>query len=267
MLAFTDERGRVRVAFTDRIGGVSSPPYDELSLAVPAQPVDGCSVAALRPEVEENLVRVSQAVGYGRLRFMRQVHGADVAYVGEDGAGADDEASDDEGLNGAASGDPVADALLTDRPGTVLAARAADCVPVLLGDDRAGVVAAVHAGRQGLVAGVVPRAVAALRERGARRLTAWVGPHVCGRCYEVPAELRDEVAAAVPGTATETSWGTPALDLGAGVRRQLEEAAGAGVEVEVVGFEPCTVEDERFYSYRRQGAAAGRHAGLAWLAP
>ena len=255
MLAFTDERGRVRVAFTDRAGGVSSPPYDALSLAVPAQPVEGCSVEALRPEVEENLARVSRAVGGGRLHAMRQVHGADVAYVGAPDPGLD------------AGDDPVADALLTDRPVTVLTARAADCVPVLLGDGGAGVVAAAHAGRQGLVAGVVPRVVEALQERGARRLTAWIGPHVCGRCYEVPAELRDEVEAAVPGTASQTSWGTPALDLGAGVRHQLEEAARAGLEVEIVGFEPCTVEDERFYSYRRQGAAAGRQAGLAWLTP
>jgi len=256
VLAFTDERGRVAVAFTDRLGGVSSPPYAELSLAVPAQPADGCSVTALRAEVAENRARVSRAVTGGeegdRLRTMRQVHGADVVYVGP----VDDPLP---------APDPEADALLTDRPGVVLSARAADCVPVLVGDGEAGVVAAVHAGRKGLVAGVVPRAVAALRQRGARRLTAWIGPHVCGRCYEVPASLRDDVAAAVPGTGAETSWGTPALDLGAGVRRQLEGAAGRELRVEVVSFEPCTVEDERFYSYRRQGTRSGRHAGLAWL--
>ncbi len=258
MLAFTDERDRVVVAFTDRYGGVSSPPYDALSLAVPLHPVDGCSVTALRGEVAENRTRVSEAVTDGlagdRLRTMRQVHGTAVAYVD----GVEDQAPGD---------DPEADALLTDRPGVVLAARAADCVPVLLGDGPAGVVAAVHAGRQGLAAGVVPRALAALEARGARRLTAWIGPHVCGRCYEVPAALRDEVAAAVPGTAAETSWGTPALDLGAGVRRQLDDAAHRGLQVEVVGFELCTVEDPRFYSYRRQGAASGRQAGLVWLRP
>ena len=257
MLAFTDERGRVAVAFTDRSGGVSSPPYDELSLAVPAEPADGLTVEQLRAEVVENEVRVLRALGApdGRLRSMRQVHGADVAHVGHG-----------DGRSGAADDVPVADALLTDERGTVLSARAADCVPVLLGDDRAGVVAAVHAGRVGLVAGVVPQALAALRTRGARRVTAWVGPHVCGRCYEVPAALRDEVAAAVPGTASETSWGTPALDLGAGVHAQLA-AAVPGLEVEVVGHEVCTVEDPRYYSHRRDGTAAGRHAGLVWLRP
>jgi polyphenol oxidase len=252
VLAFTDERGRVAVAFTDRSGGVSSPPYAELSLSVPVQPVDGCSVAVLGDEVAENRRRVSRAVtgeDGDRLRTMRQVHGAEVAYVGAVG-----------------DPDPEADALITDSPGAVLAARAADCVPVLLGDPAAGVVAAVHAGRQGLVSGVVPRAVAALCDRGVRRLTAWVGPHVCGRCYEVPAALREEVAAVVPGTRAETSWGTPSLDLGAGVRRQLADAARE-LPVEVVAFEPCTVEDDRFYSHRRDGAASGRHAGLVWLRP
>lgn len=258
MLAFTDERGRVAVAFTDRSGGVSSPPYAELSLSVPVRPVDGCDLSVLAAEVAENRERVSHAVtgevGRDRVRTMRQVHGGDVAYVGP------------VPVQGRAGEDPEADALLTDQPGPVLAARAADCVPVLLGDPTAGVVGAVHAGRQGLLAQVVPRAVAALRERGARRLTAWIGPHVCGRCYEVPATMRDEVAAAVPGTGSETGWGTPSLDLGAGVRRQLEDAARDAL-VEVVAFEPCTVEDERFYSHRRQGAASGRHGGLVWLRP
>ena len=254
MLAFTDERGRVAVAFTDRSGGVSSPPYAELSLAVPVAPVSGSSLPALHDEVAENVDRVLRALGAtpGSLRSMRQVHGAEVAYVAAGPAPAEQ---------------PVADALVTDRPGTVLSARAADCVPVLLGDDEAGVVAAALAGRVGLAAGVVPAALRALRDRGARRVTAWVGPHVCGRCYEVPVALRDEVEAAVPGTASETSWGTPSLDLGAGVRRQLQDASRDGLEVEVVGPAVCTVEDERFYSYRRQGAEAGRQAGLVWLRP
>ncbi len=94
---------------------------------------------------------------------MRQVHGARVALVEDPGA------------------DPAeADALVTTRPGTALLARAADCVPVLLADPTAGIVAAVHSGRPGLAAGVVPAAVARMRDLGATDLVAWVGPHVCG---------------------------------------------------------------------------------------
>ena len=113
----------------------------------------------------------------------------------------------------------------------------ADCVPVLLADPEAGVVAAVHAGRRGLVAGVVEAAVAAMVEQGAsvERIRAAIGPAIAGQSYEVPAELQDEVAAVVPQTRATTSWGTPALDLPAGVAavlrgrgRRARHAPGAG---------------------------------------
>ena len=99
-----------------------------------------------------------------------------------------------------------------------------------------------------------------MRDLGASEITAWIGPHICGRCYEVPAAMRAEVVAALPESGAETSWGTPALDLGAGVRAQLERA---GVSVIEVGR--CTREDPELHSYRRDGAAAGRFAGLVWL--
>ena len=149
------------------------------------------------------------------------------------------------------------DGIVTDQPDVVLLVRAADCVPVLLADPVAGVLGAAHAGRPGVAAGVVPATVDAMRELGARELTAWVGPHVCGACYEVPADLQDEVAALVPATRATTSWGTPSLDLGAGVRAQLEDAG-----VTVVDVSSCTRETPDLYSYRRDGAGSGRLAGL-----
>ena len=176
--------------------------------------------------------------------LMRQVHGADVSVVDDRPPAA-----------------PECDALVTTRPGVGLLARAADCVPVLLGDADAGVVAAVHSGRHGLAAGAVPAAVARMRDLGARNLTAWLGPHVCGACYEVPAEMRDEVSAVVPEAWSTTSWDTPALDLGAGVRAQLSAAGVA----EVKGVGPCTLEDASWPSYRRDGAAATRFAGVVWM--
>ena len=123
-------------------------------------------------------------------------------------------------------------------------------------------VGAAHAGRPGLVAGIVPAAVAAMRELGAEEITAWVGPHVCGGCYEVPEQMRSDVAAAVPEAYAETSWGTPALDIGAGVRAQLTDAG-----VTTVDASRCTIEDEDLFSYRRQGTASGRLAGLVWVRP
>lgn len=202
---------------------------------------EGASTGAGR--LEADLSRLESATGVPVAR-MHQVHGCEVAHV-ED-----------------ASTVPTADALVTDVPGLALMARAADCVPVLLAAPAERLVGAVHAGREGVLRAVVPAAVEALRRRGATRLRAWVGPHVCGGCYEVPEEMRAEVAALVPETAARTTWGTPALDLGAGVRAQL---AAEDVEHEVVGG--CTLEDEGLWSHRRQGDAAGRMAGLVWVAP
>ena len=242
MFAFTDTRGKVDVAFTDRHGGVSDGPYASLNLAVNG---------AERPEdVEENLGILARALAPGRtpprLALMHQVHGADVAVV--DGAPAAEL--------------PRVDALVTRTAGVALVVRAADCVPVLLADVARGVVGAAHAGRPGLVAGVVPAALAAMRDLGAEEISAWVGPHVCGACYEVPEQMRADVAAVVPEAYAETSWGTASVDVGAGVLAQLR-AAG----VEVVDASRCTREDEDLYSYRRQGVESGRLAGVVWVQP
>jgi YfiH family protein len=175
---------------------------------------------------------------------MHQVHGADLHVV------ADDEVADHPVLD--------VDALATTRGDVALMARAADCVPLLLASPE-GAVSAVHAGRRGLALGVVPEAVRCLRELGGTRLTAWIGPHICGRCYEVPEEMREDIAAAVPATRSTTSWDTPALDLGAGVLAQLADAGVPAVEVS-----GCTREDDTLHSYRRDGSAAGRLAGVVW---
>ena len=151
-----------------------------------------------------------------RSRGCDQVHGDVVHVVDSPPDGPTDEV-------------PVADALVTTRRGVGLMVRVADCVPVLLADPVAGVVGAVHAGRLGVTLDVVSRAVERMRALGAEQVRAWIGPHVCGRCYEVPEAMRSEVAAVVPATMSETSWGTPALDLGAGVAAQL---AAAGVPVD-----------------------------------
>jgi copper oxidase (laccase) domain-containing protein len=119
------------------------------------------------------------------------------------------------------------------------------------------VIGAAHAGRKGVAAGVVGACVERMEDLGARRITALVGPHICGRCYEVPAELQQEVADLEPATASTTSWGTPGLDIGAGVIAQLERL---GVQVQDTAR--CTLESDDLYSHRRDGARAGRFAGL-----
>lgn len=183
-----------------------------------------------------------------RLARMDQVHGNEVVVVGEEEPGSDALA-------------PTADALVTTGRGLGLSTRVADCVPVLIVDAAQSVVGAVHSGRPGTVLNVVGATVQRMRDLGATSLAAWVGPSVCGGCYEVPGQMREDVSAAVPGTWAETRWGTPSVDVAAGVRAQLGAAGVTQVQV-VPG---CTREDPALHSHRRDGAAAGRFAGVVWM--
>lgn len=154
-----------------------------------------------------------------------------------------------------------ADALATRSRRIGLAVRAADCIPVLVADPAAGVIGAAHAGRVGLGAGVLAKLVLAVRDLGGEHLVAWLGPHICGACYEVPADLQAGFAQAHPAAAVRTGVGTPGLDLGAAAEVQL-----AGLGCEVQRADPCTFTTASLHSYRRDGPAAGRQAGVVWLA-
>ncbi|MET9773839.1 peptidoglycan editing factor PgeF [Streptomyces sp. NPDC006367] len=241
MIGQRDTVNGAHFGFTDRWGGVSAVPYEELNLGG-AVGDDPAAVTANR-----GLAARSLGVDPARVVWMNQVHGADVAVV--DGPWEDAPV-------------PRVDAIVTAERGLALAVLTADCVPVLLADSVAGVAAAAHAGRPGLVAGVVPAAVRAMTELGAdpARITARTGPAVCGRCYEVPEDMRAEVAAAEPAAYAVTSWGTPALDVGAGVHAQLERLGVRDRAQSPV----CTRESKDHFSYRRD-RTTGRLAGYVWL--
>ena len=133
------------------------------------------------------------------------------------------------------------DALVTSTPRLALAVVTADCVPVLMADARAGVIAAVHAGRVGAQRGVVARTVEAMLGLGAQvgDISVLLGPAVSGRNYEVPAAMADEVEAALPGSRTTTSAGTPGLDLRAGIACQLRDLGVTSIDIDP----RCTVAD------------------------
>ncbi|MFE3430751.1 peptidoglycan editing factor PgeF [Streptomyces sp. NPDC059171] len=234
--------GSAHFAFTDRWGGVSAAPYGELNL--------GGAVGDDPAAVGANRERAARELGIDPelVVWMNQVHGRDVAVV--------------DGPWGTDAEIPAVDAVVTARRGLPLAVLTADCTPVLLADPVAGVVGAAHAGRPGLVAGVVPAAVEAMVALGARpsRIVARTGPAVCGRCYEVPEAMRTEVAEAVPGAWSETSWGTPAVDVTGGVHAQL---AALGV-TDRHSSSSCTLESGDHFSYRRD-RTTGRLAGYVWL--
>jgi YfiH family protein len=187
---------------------------------------------------------------------MRQVHGAQVVFVAAPTQDGPPAAGADRGTS------PIADAVFTDSPLVALGALGADCAAVLIADPEASLVGAAHAGRPGLAAGVIPALVAAMTAGGAQsdRMYAAIGPSICGRCYEVPAQMRDEVAALVPEAACVTRRQTPGLDLRAGLRSQL---AGLGVG-RTAEDGRCTAESAELFSYRRDGNT-GRCAGLIWI--
>lgn len=237
MLRHEETLGPARIALTDRLGGTSGAPFAELNL--------GGHVGDDPASVAENRRRLARRLGLAteRVLYMNQVHGAAVARVDGPWAGPV----------------PEVDGMVTREPDLALAVLVADCVPVLFADPGAGVVGVAHAGRPGLVAGVAPATVAAMRDLGAREVSAWLGPSVCGACYEVPEAMRAEVAAVVPEAWAATRQGTPAVDVAAGVEAQLR---ADGVEVRRI--DGCTLEDDRLYSYRRD-RRSGRFAGVVWL--
>lgn len=229
---------KVRRVTTTRAGGVSKPPFATFNL--------GDHVGDDPDAVTANRRRLAAAVGLGDgIVWMNQVHGVNVAVVDQAGETFD-----------------ATDGLVTTVPGLALAVVTADCVPVLMADARAGVVAAVHAGRVGAAAGIVARALTAMTDAGAHveDVSVLLGPAVSGRNYEVPEAMAAEVEEALPGSRTTTGRGTPGLDLRAGIATQLRALGVRSVDIDP----RCTVDDPNLFSHRRD-APTGRLASLIWL--
>jgi len=228
--------------FTTRRPGVSVAPYDELNL--------GGAVGDDPAAVRVNRAMVAERIGLptDRTVWMRQVHSSIVRVV--DGTERDPL--------------PECDGIVTATPRLVLGVLAADCVPILAGDAVHGVIGAAHAGRRGAADGIGGLLLDAMRRAGAdpAAVTVWLGPAICGRCYEVPPIMRDEVEGALPGSACVTDRGTAGLDLRAGLRHQFEALGVRAVKVD----SRCTRTDPDLFSHRR-GAPTGRQAGLVWRMP
>lgn len=234
-----DAADGVRVAFTSvRAGNLGTHVGD------PAQALEN------RRRLEQHL-----GVAQGSVRYLHQVHSSRVldASVTEP--------------PGPGQPDPEADAWISPNGAQPLAVMGADCPPILFAGRTGGsvVTAAAHTGRPGLLGGVLENTLRVVRaqspelcEPGA--ITAWIGPGACGRCYEIPEEMVEEIAADRPAIRSRTRWGTSALDLRAEAGHILSEAG-----VEVVDTGGCTMEDASLFSHRRtaqQGAAPGRIAGI-----
>lgn len=248
---------RVRRVTTTRAGGVSRPPFASFNLGDHVGD-DPEAVAANRHRLGASLGlrRTGSAEAGGgagdncagdNIVWMNQVHGVRIEVVDSPGESVDE-----------------TDGLVTTTPLLALAVVTADCVPVLMADARAGVVAAVHAGRVGAQRGIVVGALETMVAEGARveDVSVLLGPAVSGVNYEVPAEMAAEVERLLPGSRTTTHRGTPGLDLRAGIAAQLRTAGVTAIDVDP----RCTVADRTLFSHRRE-APTGRLASLIWLEP
>lgn len=240
-------------AFSTRLGGRSRPPFDAMNLGNP----NGCDVQDDYENVWANYRLLQAAAGCGGLELCRvhQVHGAAVVRVRRG-----------EAFDASAK----ADALVGDNPGRVLSVRVADCVPVLLATADGKVVAAVHAGWRGVIAGVVGVAVRAVTDLAgaAGPVVAAVGPCIGGDAFEVGPEVLAEFRrvfgpeAPARGRADGKGW----VDLRAAVRLQLLAAGVTADRIDTT--DRCTYRDAgEFFSHRRENGVTGRMAAIISPAP
>jgi hypothetical protein len=226
----------VRALVTTRSGGFSRAPWHSLNLGDHVGD-DPRAVVANRAQLRAELP--SDPL------WLAQVHGTRCV----------DAAQAERGVE--------ADASFTRERGLVCAVLTADCLPVLLCDERASVVAVAHAGWRGLVAGVIEATVAAMGEPGTR-LLAWLGPAIGPQAFEIGGEVRDifighDARAHEAFVAADN--GKWRCDIALLACQRL-----AALDIRrVASADYCTVAAaDRFFSYRRDGVT-GRMASLIWL--
>jgi YfiH family protein len=226
--------------FLGRTGGVSSGEYATLNL--------GQFVGDDTGAVAENLRRVRAELGRGgEFARVNQVHGAEVRVVTRDNAGER----------------PRADGMVAGEAGVMLAVFSADCVPILMRSRDGRVVAALHAGWRGVIAGIARGGVAAMIALGARaeKLSAALGPSIGPCCFEVDEDLGARFVREIAGAEQHCRAGRAGkayLDLRAILRDQLVAVGVDSREIAEVG--PCTrCASDRFFSRR---AAGGITTGL-----
>lgn len=228
----------IRAITTTRSGGVSQGVFSSMNLALHVD--DDVSA------VQANRIKLKQVLGISEPCWLKQAHGAGVV----------------DALT--ASPGVTADGSYSTHPGKVCAALTADCLPVLLCDEEGTQVAAVHAGWRGLLAGVIESAIDRLEISG-DRILAWLGPAIGPTRFEVGEEVREQfiqhhsqAAGAFKQASAQGKWLADIYQL---ARLHLESK---GV-TKIYGGGWCTFTDqERFYSYRRDGAT-GRMASLIWM--
>lgn len=225
------EPGRVRAVSTTRAAGDAQ---GELDLGR----------AGGKERLARNRAHLYAAIGKPHVQWLRQMHGTRVHHA-------------------PSVGDEVeADAVWTDVPGVAIAVTTADCIPIVIADGASDLVAVIHCGWRGAVGGVIE---ATLRELPveANDLRAWLGPAICGRCYEVGSDVYESAMTWPDGARTFSPTGVAGkwlFDLPAYAAGRLK---AAGVD-EACRSNACTFHEDRFFSYRRDGRS-DLMATVAWI--
>jgi YfiH family protein len=230
-LLWWDAPGPYEVAFSTRRGGISADAYESLNLGLLTDDEPG--------NVEENRRRLCEAVGAetGRLAMNRQVHAATVNRA----------AAGERGRDG--------DGLWTDEPGVPMLKLTADCLPVALARRNGEpALALLHAGRLGLLEGILQAGVATL----GGRVAAAVGPGIGPCCYEVGDDIADSYRARFGDAAVRGRN----LDLWSVADNILREAGVESVE----RVDVCTACNSEFFSHRRDGGVTGRQGVIGYVA-
>jgi YfiH family protein len=232
--------------FFTRVGGCSDSNYATLNCSY--------SVGDDAARVTANLARIASSLNIRpeQLVSVSQVHGATVEVFNEN-----DDVSSFRGRQ--------ADALLSRSSNHGLAVRTADCLPILVGCEKTGIAAAIHAGWRGIVAGVIGRTIETLLAQGCRResLVACVGPHIGPSAFEVSEEVAMTLQATCPDAPAlhHVSGANPHVALGVLAVAQLAQSGLRKTAIEDLGL--CTyTNNEAFFSYRRDGAASGRQLSV-----
>lgn len=244
-------------AFATRLGGVSAPPCDTLHLGLadcsPAPGIgeDQTLASLAAPDVRENYRRLQSAIGCERHRVVwcKQVHREAVMIADQ--------------MN--ANEHPDADAIVTASPGLLATIRVADCVPILLAARDGRVVAAVHAGWRGVVARVLPNAIAVMTRVASvapDEILAAVGPCISAEHFEVGPEVVEAFNNVGLASAVRPQAGAkPHIDLAAAIVTQLQSVCVPRSQIDTT--DRCTFRDrDEFFSHRRDAGRTGRHAAV-----
>ncbi|MDX8406791.1 MAG: peptidoglycan editing factor PgeF [Mariprofundaceae bacterium] len=227
--------------FTKRTGGVSPGPFDSLNF--------GTGLGDSSAHIASNLQRLVQKTGLAsRPHQAIQVHGASSLYCQGPGL----------------MHDHNADALLTSHSDVPLAVRTADCLPVLLADPVAGVIAAVHAGWRGTVRNIVSAALAEMRRKGAdpARMIASLGPAIGPCCFHIDTATAQTLSDCIAGAGACINRGRQiSADLVAINRLQL---LNSGIQADPIEcIQTCTsCHPGQFFSFRRDGEMTGRQLAV-----